>query len=292
MGCKRFRRIAAAALLTAVCVALPLLRAAAQAGEPIGRVPTLLGASGLNDAQYEECALGDALADSVARCVECDVVILNGGDLTGNLQPGETTRAMLEECIIPDRQIVTVKISPRRLAELLEAALSHVALSPDRTYTLPDARHGAFPQVSGMEFIYDPAAQTGQRLIRITLAGKSLDLSDGEDILTLAATSYMLDGGYGMPPVSGYSATGKTLTDAMEAYIRDGLADYGRLGNRIRAAGVKTGKLQIGYLALMAAALVAVFLISSASLRKRTAKRDLLSTGQLQQTNQTNETRR
>jgi len=290
-GCKRGRAIAAFALVFLLCAAIPLACTAAGDGETVGRVPVLLYASGQRDALYEECSLGDALADAVARCVDCDVVILNGGDLTGNLQPGMTTRAMLEECITPDRQIATVRISPQRLAELLEAALSHAVLGPDRAYLLPDARHGAFPQISGIQLIYDPAAQAGQRLVRVTVGDKPLDLSDNDAVLTLAATSHMLEGGYEMPSVTGYIPADKTLTDAMEAYIRAGMEDYERPGKRIRAAGVRSENLQIGYLALLAGVIVAVFLIGSASLRKRTARRDLLSTGQLQQTQQMDETR-
>ncbi len=279
MACRIGQKASAIALLILACAAFLSADALADGNDAIGNVPVLLASSGLRDAAYEECTLGDALADAVARSVDCDVVILNGGDLTGNLQPGSASGAMLEECIAPDRRIATVKISPRRLAALLEAALSHVVLTPERSYAIPDARHAAFPQISGMKLIYDPAAPPGQRLVRVTLESGALDLQDDTASLTLAATCHMLDGGYEMPPVAGYTATDRTLTDAMEAYIRGGLGDYERPGKRIRATGIRTNDLQIGYLALMAGVIVIVFLAGGVSWKKKTAKRDLLSTG-------------
>lgn len=258
-------------LLAALICMVSLVRPAhAASDEVIGTVPTLLSASGMTNALYEESSFGDALADAVLTLTDCSVVIVNGGDLIGNLQPGETTEAMLNECIVSGRTIATAYVTPYRLAQLLESALSHVVLNSDQKYAVPDTQHGAFPQIAGMKLTYDPSAQPGERLVRVSIDGKVLDLTDDSTRLTLAATRHMFDGGYDMPPITEYALSEHTLTDAMAACIRSGMEDYSRPGKRIHPIGMASNTLPVGYLVLMTGVIVLVFLLSRTVLSKRT----------------------
>ncbi len=205
----------------------------------VGTVPYLLSATSDRISLYEECTLGDACADGVRLAMQTDLAIVNGGDLTGNLPPGDLTREFFDEAIRPDMPLAKATVSVSQLKDILEAAVSHVKVTPDRVYDTAASAHGAFPQISGFKMAYDPAEQPGQRVIWIKIGDVAQDLEDTTPRITLAATEHMLSGGYDLPAVSEAAATDLTLKSSMEQYIVSGLDDYTRFPKRITVVGLK-----------------------------------------------------
>lgn len=269
MDCKRIRKLAACCLSIAILICFPICSVFAAADDVIGNVPRLLSASGYQNALYEECNFGDVLADAVRSAVQCDIAVINGGDLLGNVQPGEVTEEMLNACIQPDRTIATVVVTPKQLACIFEETLSHTRLGPENSYLLPVSQHGAFPQISGITLFYALDMPAGERVVRILKDKEELDLEDSDTQLTLAATTFMLSGGYDMTPVKGYSETEWTLTDALRVQIEKGLNVSERAETRIHPIGIKTNKLPIGYLVLMVGVIALLIMFFGVPMAKK-----------------------
>ena len=97
--------------------------------------------------------------------------------------------------------------------------------------------------MSGFRYLYDASAPAGQRIMEVQLDdGTELDPQDSETRLTLAATAYMLSGGYDYPATAAESS-GRTLADALADYVQQ-LQTVGRPAmSRIRTAGTTDGAL-------------------------------------------------
>ncbi len=240
----------------------------AESGREIGTIPWLLSASGAKCALYEECSLGDAAADAILRSAACDVAIVNGGDLRANLLPGSVTQNELEESFIAGRTLAVAEVTPRMLVQILENAVSHAVLS-GRSIDAAASSHGAFPQIAGFRFTYDPGAAPGQRIVNLKIGSTLLGLDDDATVLKLAATVHMFTGGYDFPPMETYQPLDVTLTEAMAAYVAEGLDDYSRPSNRITAVGISGNSLPIFYLALMCGVIVAITALFGLTTKKR-----------------------
>ncbi|MBR4157586.1 MAG: 5'-nucleotidase C-terminal domain-containing protein [Oscillospiraceae bacterium] len=216
------------------------------------------------DANTRQTSLGAAVADSLCRATGAELAIVNGGDLYFNLPAGEVTWEDVRAVFAEDRQLAVAEVSPKQLAVILESALSHIALAEDESIIRQGA-HGAFPQVSGFTLVYDVSAPPGKRLQSIALtSGHQLSLSDDETRLTLAATVFMFEGGYDMPPVA-YTRVDTTLAIAFADAIAAGLQPgYDSAGERVRSIGSRDtrpfAQLSRGSILICTALLIGIIL--------------------------------
>ena len=224
-----------AALLMAALLSMPALAAE----EPLGTVPSMLTSWSGRGALLDESTLGDAAADALRFVSGADVAIVSGGDIPDNaLQPGPRTGEEVEEAFEEDRTVGISQLSIRELKELLEACLSHITVDLDsKELDETVSVFGGFPQVSGITFRFDALAAPGERVLWIKGEdGKRLDLTDGETQLTVAASEYLLSGGWEVP-AHDYEPLGLTYVEAMEAFLSSGVTmDYTRV-HRISMAG-------------------------------------------------------
>ena len=226
-------------ILLLFLAALPA-SAAASGERPVGTVPWLLIGSVDRNPLYEECTLGDAAADAVRRAAGADIAVVGGGWLTGNLPPGEVTETDVADCLAPDSRLASVPVSPAELSALLEVALSRVVTRGAREYDAERSPFEAFPQISGFRVAYDPNAEPGSRISRITINDEPLDRTDTEKTILLAAPEEYLQGYMGLPVLEGVRPLEQTLRGAMEAYIRDGLDDYSIPEKRVYAQEMRS----------------------------------------------------
>ena len=209
----------------------------------IGTAPRLLLAAGENRSKYEECTLGNAVADAMRIYLDSDVAILCGGDLIGNLYPGEITRSDLSAIFSEDRALATAEVTINGLRGILETGLSHIVVDEAEKIDGRLSAYDGFPQISGFILLYDASAPAGERVLEIRINGKTADPADGTATLTLAATQFMLDGGYGLPAIDHTVPSAMTLTSVTARLIRDGMEGYARTERRIRPLGIKEGDL-------------------------------------------------
>ncbi len=176
-----------------------------------------------------ETNFGNLIADAMRAAVGADVAITNGGGIRGDrtYDAGETLTRKDVLAELPFGNVtVMLELSGGDLLEALENGVSEV-----------ENTAGRFPQVSGMSFVYDPAAAKGSRVTEVTVGGKPLDRAK---IYRVATNDYMAGGGDGYAVLKKgravIDASGATLmaTSVMN-YIADKAPVAPRVEGRIKA---------------------------------------------------------
>ena len=238
-----FKRLAALVTVLLLLAMPAALAAGGNGTELAGTVPRLLTATSDKNARCVECTMGDAVADAVRKYLGADIAIVSGGDLKANLPGGEITWNELRSAFAEDRPLATAIVTVRQLREILEAGVSHIRMNASERIDEPSSVYDGFPQISGFTLYYDASAPVGQRVHDIFVNNEKLKLDDDTKTLTLAATVFMLEGGYGLPSVDHAVPSGLTLSDVTARYMNDGMADYLITGDRIRPMGTADGVL-------------------------------------------------
>ncbi len=217
------RRISTLFLSLLTAAALATCALAYAPDEIVGEVAELL--QGMNEpgALISGTPLGAAAADAVRDAAGADLAIVNGADLAQNLQGGEATWADLQAVFAADRPVGLTTVTPAGLKEILEIAVSNMVCGEDDCLIVEQSKHEGFVQPSGFSYEVDGSAAPGERVLEIKLlsTGEKLDLTDTATEFTLAASEYMLSGGYGMPALP-FEPLGFTLTEALAQAVAGG----------------------------------------------------------------------
>ena len=115
-----------------------------------------------------ETNLGNFIADTIRHSVDCDVVLLNSGTLRADeITPvGELKARWLVKVLPMIDEMCVLEIDGKTLKEALECGVS-----------MWPRLEGRFPQISGMRFEFDGTKPVGNRVTKVTVADKALDLS-------------------------------------------------------------------------------------------------------------------
>ena len=161
----------------------------------------------------QEAAIGNLIADALRTQTAADAAIINGGGIRGDRQyPAGTKitrRDVLAELPFGNRTVM-LSVTGDMIRAALENGVSDVANAA-----------GRFPQVSGLSFTADLTKPPGQRIDRIMIGGKPLDLAAR---YTLATNDYMASGGDGYvaleagTPLLG-ARDGKLMANDVMGYI-------------------------------------------------------------------------
>jgi len=161
------------------------------------------------DLRTGETNMGNFVADAVRADVESDVVIQNGGGIRTNTlyPPGNVTDLLVRQILPFGNTTIELEVSGRTLHDALENGVSEV-----------ESLEGRFPQVSGMEFAWDPEAEPGDRVdpADVTVGGDPLDL---EATYTLGTNNFMAEGGDGYDMLPGATQTGAGETGLAQLVI-------------------------------------------------------------------------
>ena len=149
------------------------------------------------DLRTGETNSGNLVADAVRDAVGSDVVIQNGGGIRTNTlyPPGDITDLLIRQILPFGNTTTELEVSGQTLHDALENGVSEV-----------ESLEGRFPQVSGMEFAWDPEAEPGDRVdpADVTVGGDPLEL---EATYTVGTNNFMADGGDGYDMLSGATRT-------------------------------------------------------------------------------------
>ena len=193
--------------------------------EVIGESTVALNCVG-EDLRTGETNTGNFVADAIRAAVDSDVVIQNGGGIrTGTLYPpGDITDLLVRQILPFGNTTAELEVSGQILHDALENGVSQV-----------ESLEGRFPQVSGMEFAWDPDAEAGDRIdpADVTVGGEPLDV---EATYTLGTNNFMADGGDGYGMLSG-----ATRTDAGETSLAQLVID--RIRERTPVAPETEGRI-------------------------------------------------
>jgi 2',3'-cyclic-nucleotide 2'-phosphodiesterase/3'-nucleotidase len=176
--------------------------------EVIGESTVALNCVG-EDLRTGETNMGNLVADAIRADFDSDVVIQNGGGIrTGTLYPpGDITDLLVRQILPFGNTTAELEVSGRTLHDALENGVSQV-----------ESLEGRFPQVSGMEFAWDPDAEAGDRIdpADVTVGGEPLDV---EATYTLGTNNFMADGGDGYGMLSGAARTDAGETSLAQLVI-------------------------------------------------------------------------
>ena len=152
--------------------------------QPVGRAEVPLDGRE-REVRSRETNLGDFVTDVMRERLGADLALLNGGAIRGNrlLPEGPITRRDLRQFLPFDNVLVLVEVRGAALGLALERAVS--------AYPRPA---GAFLQVSGLHFRFDPSRSPGERVLDVTVRGRPLDPARA---YTVALPDFLARGGDG-----------------------------------------------------------------------------------------------
>lgn len=157
----------------------------------IGTTETQLD-SRRNVVRGEESTMGDLIADAMRAQTGADVAIMNGGGIRGDrtYDAGTklTRRDILSELPFGNVTVVT-EIPGSQLLAALENGFSQI-----------EKGAGRFPQVSGMQVVFDPTAEPGSRVSSLIIG---TDPVDPDKLYKVAVNDYILGGGDGYTSLGG-----------------------------------------------------------------------------------------
>lgn len=157
-----------------------------------------------NVVRGEESSMGDLIADAMKDATGADIAITNGGgiraDKTYDAGMQLTRRDILSELPFGNKTVVT-EIPGSQVLAALENGFSQV-----------EDGAGRFPQVSGLQVVYDPKAPAGSRVASVMVNGKPLDPNA---VYKVATNDYMLAGGDGYTALGG----GKVIVNEQAANL-------------------------------------------------------------------------
>ena len=166
-----------------------------------------------NTVRGMESAMGNIIADAMKEATGADIAITNGGGIRADrtYDPGTvlTRRDILSELPFGNVTVMT-EIPGSQVLAALENGVSQV-----------EKGAGRFPQVSGVEMVYDPAAPAGSRVASVMINGAALDM---DALYTVATNDYMLSGGDGYGALGGgrvmiNAGNGKLMANTVMDYI-------------------------------------------------------------------------
>jgi 2',3'-cyclic-nucleotide 2'-phosphodiesterase (5'-nucleotidase family) len=138
-----------------------------------------------------ETNLGDLVADIVRETAAADAAIVNGGGIRAGIPAGVIRVKDVYNALPFDNYIVSVRLTGSAIRQTLEHGVSGI-----------ETGSGAFPQVSGLVFSFDPQAPPGSRVREVSIGGHPLD-PDRE--YSVATNDFLAAGG------DGYTAFGDAV---------------------------------------------------------------------------------
>ncbi|WP_068119143.1 bifunctional metallophosphatase/5'-nucleotidase [Tropicimonas marinistellae] len=161
-----------------------------------------------------ECAMGNLVADAMLDRVKdqgVQIAIANGGGLRASIDAGEVTMGEVLTVLPFQNTLSTFEVSGQTLVDALENGVSQV-----------EEGAGRFPQVAGLKFTWDPAAEPGARIAEV-------QVQDGDAWMPLdpSASYYVVSNNFVRGGGDGYGM----FTDAENAYdfgpdLADVTAEY------------------------------------------------------------------
>jgi 5'-nucleotidase / UDP-sugar diphosphatase len=175
-----------------------------------------------------ETNLGDLVADIMRLVSGADAAVINGGGIRASIAKGPLLVKDIYTALPFDNYIVAIRLTGRQIWQALDHGVAQV-----------ENGAGAFPQVSGVTFAYDPNAPAGSRVREVHIGGQPLDpdreyavatndfLAAGGDGFTAfgdaikASKDFAVVGGTLKGDKLVYNDSGRWLRDVVIEYLRE-----------------------------------------------------------------------
>ncbi|GIT92262.1 multifunctional 2',3'-cyclic-nucleotide 2'-phosphodiesterase/5'-nucleotidase/3'-nucleotidase [Jannaschia pagri] len=162
-----------------------------------------------------ECAMGNLVADAMLDRVAdqgVTIAIQNGGGLRASIDAGEITMGEVLTVLPFQNTLATFSASGQDMIDALENGVGQI-----------EDGAGRFPQVAGMTFAFDAAAEPGSRISDVMVGGAPIDPAATYQVVT---NNYVRNGGdgYGM---FADAADAYDFGPGLEVVVADFIADLG-----------------------------------------------------------------
>ncbi|WP_162473692.1 bifunctional metallophosphatase/5'-nucleotidase [Serratia microhaemolytica] len=168
----------------------------------------------------QESNLANAVADASRDYFNADIALQNGGGVRASINKGDITIGAIFEALPFDNRLVLIETSGGAIKQALE---NGVKLYPEAS--------GAFLQVSGLSYTFDAEQPTGQRISRIMVGDRALDLNKRYKVVI---NDFLAGGGDGFDMLKclgsdqqNYSRDTRLLIETND-FLRDIFKDYVR----------------------------------------------------------------
>jgi 5'-nucleotidase/UDP-sugar diphosphatase len=165
----------------------------------------------------KETNLGNLSADAARAATGADIAFVNGGGIREDIPVGDITKGKIAAIFPFGNTIEVKKITGADLKAMLEWSVSDYP-----------AAKGAFLQVSGLEFSFDPAKEAGSKVVEILVGGEAFDEAKE---YTVAINDFMSTGGDGYSMLADYDVL--AIYGTYEEIIIDYLATNGTAGSEV-----------------------------------------------------------
>ncbi len=144
-----------------------------------------------DDVRSKENAFANFVADVMRNFGNADVAIINSGNFRGDAiykKNTQITRRTLATEFPFRPKLRVIQVTGKQIIDALEVGFAGL-----------DMRKGSFPQISGMQVVYDSSAPQGKRVLSVMIDATKLDKNKR---YTLATTDYLAAGGDGYVSLS------------------------------------------------------------------------------------------
>jgi len=157
--------------------------------------------------RQQETNLGNFMTDILLdQCADSDIAFLNSGMFRASVASGKFTRRMLQTVIPYKNIIVELSVTGEMLRDVLETSVSQY-----------EKISGAFLQVAGLSFTFDPTQEPFNRVSEVSILGEPLELDKNYNVVTC---KYLADGGDDYVMLKNATVI-KTLKSSMIELVED-----------------------------------------------------------------------
>ncbi|WP_018247619.1 5'-nucleotidase C-terminal domain-containing protein [Orenia marismortui] len=128
-----------------------------------------------------ETNLGNLITDAMLKETGADIAITNGGGIRDSIDTGKITLGEVITVLPFGNYVVVKELSGADIKAALEHGLS----------SYPDTL-GAFPHIAGMKVKFNPSQKAGDRVVEVTINGRTLDETKTYQVAT---NDFMAAGG-------------------------------------------------------------------------------------------------
>lgn len=165
-----------------------------------------------------ECEMGVLVATAMldrSREQGIDVAIQNGGGLRASIDSGEITMGEILTVLPFQNMLATFQLSGAGIIAALENGVSQV-----------EDGAGRFPQVAGMRYSWDPAAEPGSRIVSVEIeTADGFVPIDPDAIYGVVTNDYMRSGGDGYRIFASDGMNAYDYGPGLEQVVADYLAE-------------------------------------------------------------------
>lgn len=195
--------------------------------------------------RVQECNLGDLITDAMRAETGAQIAITNGGGIRSNIPVGVDTPA---DPALETPQTVTLgdvlTVLPfGNLVSTFELTGANVVLALENGVSQAENGAGRFPQVSGIRYTWNPAAEAGSRIVSVEVLGEDGTFSplDPAATYTLVSNDFMRRGGDGYAVFNDNAINpydfGRPLDQVLADYIAANTPINPQIEGRITSAG-------------------------------------------------------